>query len=188
MPAPETQAVLPESERPALVSPGIFRQAMRQLAGACTIITSAVDSGTIEGWTGLAATAVCSVSAEPPRLLVCVNRSVWAHQVIFKSRRLAVNVLSDGQEPIIRRFSGGGVCAPEDKFKSGTWNVMVGGAPLLQDALVGFDCTVAEIFSGSTHDIFICDVHAVNDNGLSRSPLIYFNGQFCSGLSALEQI
>lgn len=178
-------SALPEAEQLPLVSPPIFRRAMRSLAGACTIITSADDSGTEEGWTGLAATAVCSVSAEPPRLLVCVNRSVWAHQVILKSRRLAVNVLSDVHESIIRRFSGGGVCAPEDKFKSGTWNVLVGGAPLLQDALVGFDCTVAEIFSGSTHDIFICDVHAVNDNGLSSSPLIYFNGKFCSGLSAI---
>lgn len=50
---------------------------MRRLGAACTVIASMKDGVRV----GLTATAVCSVSAAPPRLLVCVNQKVRAHAV-----------------------------------------------------------------------------------------------------------
>jgi flavin reductase (DIM6/NTAB) family NADH-FMN oxidoreductase RutF len=173
--------------RPAQpLSRDAFRQAMRRLAGACCVITSSDGTGAAQGWGGLAATAVCSVSAEPPRLLVCVNRQVFAHRLIVQSGALAVNVLERRQEPIARRFSGSGACAPEDKFRLGRWEAVSTGAPVLNEALAAFDCRVVEVAPGSSHDIFICDVVAVREHGQPQDPLIYFNGEFCGGLSGSQ--
>jgi flavin reductase len=67
-------------------TPDLFRQGMRRLAGACTIITSVAPGQGREGWVGMTATAVASVTADPARLLVCINRSTWAHGVVSQSR------------------------------------------------------------------------------------------------------
>lgn len=159
-------------------TPEAFRHGMRRLAGACTIITSANGSGASEGWVGLAATALSSVTADPPRLLVCVNRNVWAHKAITASGVLAVNVLGKAQESILGRFSGAGICAPEEKFHVGNWRTGVTGAPLLGEALVSFDCAVTETIAASTHDIFLADVLEVHAQDNVVDPLIYFNGTF----------
>lgn len=55
-----------------------FRNGMSRLAGACTIVTSCHDGERAR----LTATAACSASAEPPRLLVCLNSNVWAYGLI----------------------------------------------------------------------------------------------------------
>lgn len=153
-----------------------FRQGMRRLAGACTIITSVAPGQGREGWTGMTATAVVSVTAEPARLLVCVNRSTWAHGVISQSRILGVNVLDADALPLAKRFSGG--VPPEEKFAGASWLTATSGAPLLANALASFDCLVSEVVEASTHDIIICEVLGVLLREPGGDPLIYFDGAF----------
>lgn len=165
--------------RPAAEPAGtadLFRQGMRRLAGACTIITTLAPGQGREGWAGITATAVTSVTAEPPRLLVCVNRSTWAHGIIGQSGVLGVNVLGGDALDMAQRFAG--KVPPEEKFASGDWQTARTGAPLLGSALVSFDCSVAETVAASTHDIFICDVLDVLIRQSSGEPLIYFDGAF----------
>ena len=157
-------------------APELFRQGMRRLAGACTIITSGAPGQGREGWAGMTATAVASVTAEPARLLVCVNRSTWAHGIISRSRILGVNLLGADALPLAKRFAGG--VPPEEKFASGTWLTATSGAPLLASALASFDCLVHEIVEASTHDIIICDVLGVLLREPGGDPLIYFDGAF----------
>jgi flavin reductase (DIM6/NTAB) family NADH-FMN oxidoreductase RutF len=154
----------------------LFRQGMRRLAGACTIITSLAPGEGREGWTGMTATAVASVTADPAQLLVCINRSTWAHGIITRSQVLGVNVLGDDALALAGRFAGG--VAPHEKFAQGAWLTAATGAPLLADALVSFDCRVAECIAASTHDIFICDVVDVLLRESGGDPLIYFDGAF----------
>ncbi|MDB5420811.1 MAG: oxidoreductase [Brevundimonas sp.] len=161
-----------------------FRHGMRRLAGACSIITSCNGTDDRSAWVGLTATAVSSLTAEPPQLLVCVNRSVWAHGIITRSGVIGVNVLDGDQEALALRFAGRGACAPHEKFAVGDWSVERDGAPLLADALVGFDCRVAETIIASTHDVFICDVVGVRLRDQTTNPLIYFNGAFMAGSPA----
>lgn len=152
-----------------------FRAGMSRVAGACTIITSSVDGERA----GLTATAVCSVSAEPPRLLVCVNRSVRAHQVIAHSRRLGVNVLGPEHENLAKRFAGmvQGVVGC-DRFLEGDWADSSLGVPLLRDALVSFECEVIEETVSGTHSIFLCEVVDVATASNGDSALVYFNRHF----------
>ena len=70
-----------------------YKLGMRQLAGAVNIITS-LHAG--KPW-GMTATAVCSASAEPPTVLVCINQSAATHQAILEAGIFCVNVLRDSQ-------------------------------------------------------------------------------------------
>jgi flavin reductase (DIM6/NTAB) family NADH-FMN oxidoreductase RutF len=152
-----------------------FRAGMSRVAGACTIITSSLG----DERAGLTATAVCSVSAEPPRLLVCVNRGVRAHQVISQSRRLGVNVLSPSHEELAKRFAGmvQGVYG-SDRFLEGDWLASGLGVPLLRDALVSFECEVIEESVSGTHSIFLCEVTEVTTASDGSDALVYFNRHF----------
>ena len=67
-----------------------FKNAMRYMAGAVTIVTT----GDKEDRRGLTATAICSLSADPPRILACINRGGLTHEMIVKSRRLGINLLT----------------------------------------------------------------------------------------------
>ncbi len=165
------------SVAPAIAgTPDLFRQGMRRLAGACTIITSVAPGQGREGWAGMTATAVASVTADPAKLLICVNRSTWAHGIISQSRILGVNVLGSDSLPLAKRFAGG--VRPEEKFAEGAWLTTTSGAPLLASALASFDCLVSESIEASTHDIFICDVLGVLLREPGGDPLIYFDGAF----------
>lgn len=169
-------ALLTPAPTTAPTTGDLFRQAMRRLAGATTIITSAAPDSGRAGWVGMVATAVASVTAEPPRLLVCVNRSTFAHGVIAGSGVLGINVLGRDELAAATRFAGG--VPPQERFAAGDWQAAPGGAPLLATALAAFDCKVAECVAASTHDIFICDVLDVQIRPLGGDPLIYFDGAF----------
>jgi flavin reductase (DIM6/NTAB) family NADH-FMN oxidoreductase RutF len=157
-----------------------YKRGMRQLAAAVTIVTTEHEGERC----GLTATAVCSLSADPPTLLVCVNRTASAHDPIKFSRRFCVNVLSDADSALSRRFAG-----PEKgeaRFASAIWRTAVTGAPVLDHALASFDCELIETVEAGTHTIFIGRVHAVGTQP-GRRPLLYADGDY-SGLAALEEM
>ncbi|HYD71110.1 flavin reductase family protein [Azospirillum sp.] len=171
----------PLTAAPAASDPAVsserFLAGMRLFAAGCTII--AARHGGVRA--GLTATALCSVTADPPRLLVCVNQKVRAHTLIAASEALSVNVLAHGQEAVARRFAGmvEGV-AGEDRFQGADWVERVTGAPVLKDALVGFDCRVAETIDAGTHSVFLCRVVDVQVAAapVAPDPLLYFDGHF----------
>ena len=79
-----------------------FKQAMRRLAATVAIVTS----GTDEEWTGMAATAVTSVTTDPPTLLVAVNRNASLSPVLKREGRFCVNLLAERHAEIVGIFSG----------------------------------------------------------------------------------
>jgi flavin reductase (DIM6/NTAB) family NADH-FMN oxidoreductase RutF len=135
------------------VSSQDFVQAMGQhVASVCVITTS--HGG--ERY-GLTATAVTSVCAEPPRLLVCVNKSGSTHHKIMESGHFAVNVLAEEQEKIGKAFAGM-MGRDFDRFSVGEWQVMATGSPVLQGAAAAFDCRIAQTIDQFSHSIFIGEV------------------------------
>lgn len=172
----EEMALSGEFDAPLVTKEG-YLNGMRYFAAGCTVITAQHGSERA----GLTVTAMCSVTAEPPRLLVCINRKVRAHGLIVAASALAVNVLSRSQEPIAKRFAGmvEGV-EGDERFAQGTWTLGLTGSPMLADALVGFDCRVVEAVEASTHSIFVCEVVGVATDEEEGIPLLYFNGRFAS--------
>jgi len=111
---------------------------------------------------GLTATAVSSVSAEPPRLLVCVNKNGTTHDKIAKAGVFCVNVLSEEQDKVAMVFAGIGG-SKGGRFAAGEWTTLKTGAPALGGAAAVFDCVVGETIDQSTHTVFFGDVIAITD-------------------------
>jgi flavin reductase (DIM6/NTAB) family NADH-FMN oxidoreductase RutF len=151
----------------------MFKQAMRRLAAGVTIITTRHKGE--RG--GLTATAMCSLSVDPPQLLVCVNRSAAAHMLIHEGENMCVNLLAHKHQPLAARFAGQTGIVGDDRFLAGRWTTLKTGAPVLEDAIASFDCVVSEKMNASTHTIFIGRVVDVRLRAKGQ-PLLYAGGAY----------
>lgn len=146
-----------------------FRNAMSLLTTAVNVITT---SGEV-GMHGFTASAVCSVTDTPPTLLVCMNQSSRSHAHFVENQVLAVNVLSTQHEQLSNAFASSKFSSI-DRFKLGEWSTLETGSPILDDALVSFDCQIENIQQVGTHSIFMCRVLKVQQSDQEES-LVYFN-------------
>lgn len=150
-----------------------FKAGMRCLSAGVNIITSTAPDGQRYGMT---ATAVCSVSADPPTMLVCVNTRNSSLEAIRASGAFAVNVLASSDQPVASAFAR--EQAPEQKFAAGTWRQLHTGAPVLDSALVSFDCRVVKAERVGTHEVVFGEIVAVHVGEAQRAPLLYAQGAY----------
>ncbi len=141
---------------------------MRRTAGSVAVITAA-HQGKIHGMT---ATAVTSVSADPPTLLVVVSRTTRTHPFIRKSGRFAVNVLAEGQEEIARRFAAG----VENQFDGIEHELHAAEVPIIAGTAATFVCIAADALDVATHTIFIGEVEVARH--VLVPPLLYHDGGY----------
>jgi flavin reductase len=111
------------------------------------------------------------VTDDPPTLLVCIKRSNRSYSAFRRNGVLCVNTLLAGQETLAAEFASGSV---DDRFEHGAWSVGISGAPVLDGALVSFDCWVVETSDIGTHTVFYCRVLAVG-GGAREAGLVYFD-------------
>lgn len=150
------------------VDPGLFREAMARLGAAVHVVTT-------DGWagrTGFTATAVCSVSDQPPTLLVCVNRKSRCNLPLRENRVFGVNTLGADAESIADVFAGRTGAVSEERFSTGDWMTLKTGAPILRAAVVAFDCRTIEVKSIATHNVFFAAVEAIHI-GPAGEALVY---------------
>src|SRR5437867_13448461 len=103
-----------------------FKKGMRHLAASVTLITTRHR----QQRGGLTATAVCSVSAAPPQLLVCVNTSASAHDRIGHAGFFCANLLSPGHCQFSQPFAGLEGVEADDRFKdSADWATLATRPP-----------------------------------------------------------
>jgi flavin reductase (DIM6/NTAB) family NADH-FMN oxidoreductase RutF len=121
---------------------------------------------------GVTASAVTSLSLDPPMLLVCLNRSLATRDAVVATRRFAVNVLAEDQAALAMQFA---TRAP-DKFAGVAVADGLDGVPLLTDALAHLQCTVVDPVDAATHTVLLAEVDATNI--ATGSPLAYFRGSF----------
>lgn len=156
-----------------------FRDAMSLLTTAVNVVTTKGSSGQH----GFTASAVCSVTDTPPTLLVCMNRMARSHAHFVENKILSVNVLGVQHEYISNTFAS--KLGSKERFKQGSWTELTTGAPVLQDALVSFDCEIEQIQEVGTHSIFICRVVAIkhdyqqsDQQEVTGEGLVYFNRSY----------
>jgi flavin reductase len=148
-----------------------FREAMRRFATTVSIITCAHGGSRF----GMSATAVTSLSADPPSLLVCVNKSAATHRVMSRGGRFCVNVLRSIHSGLSQAFSG--KLRGEDRFCLGNWVQTEDGLPFLDDAQANLFCEIVRVVDYETHTIFIARVHSARVQK-DVDPLIYQDGQY----------
>ena len=150
----------------------VFRKGMRHLAASVTLITTRHRE--LRG--GLTATAVCSVSADPPQLLVCVNKTASAHDPIGEAGFFCVNILSPEQEGLSRRFAG----AEPNRFLGVSYHENERGIPVIDGTVAHIECEKHTAVPGGDHTVFIGLV--VGGDATDRRPLLYYRGGY-AGLS-----
>ncbi len=163
----------PVAPAPGAALPAIdaesFRQGMAWLAGAVNIVTAAG----VDGPAGFTATAVCSVSAEPPILLVCLNTGSSAAPAFARAEVLCVNTLAAGQADLGQHF--GAKVPMASRFARGQWRAGDTGAPVLDGALVAFEARIKEVQRMGTHDVMFCEVVVVHQGAAEEGPSVYWN-------------
>lgn len=128
-----------------------FRGAMRELAGAVSVVT--VGRG--DEISGMTVTSVSSLSVEPATLIVSINRQASSWPLLKKHGVFGVNVLSIEHRDVAERFSGVGGLSGADRFAGVEWGNLVSGVPLLAGALAAFDCEVEHVVERHSHAIVI---------------------------------
>ncbi len=153
------------------VSEADFKTALRQIASSVAVVT-ARSGGERDG---LTATAVCSVSATPPMMLVCINQGTSAGKLIAASNAFAINFLAEEQHIVARLFSTPRLTT-EERFAEGAWSKLATGAPILQDAVASFDCEVDKCTAIGAHHVYFGRVVAITS--LDHEILLYRDGSF----------
>jgi flavin reductase len=149
-----------------------FRNAMAQLGSAVSVITTDGPAGKF----GFTASAVCSVTDQPPTLLVCMNRNSWAHAHFKQNGVLCVNVLSSDHQYLSGIFADASLRS-EQRFIHDSWQVMASGAPVLSSSVASFDCLIDACHEVGSHSVFYCQVQAIRISEQPRG-LVYFNRRY----------
>ena len=144
-----------------------FRSAMSQAVTGVNIVTT--DGP--EGRYGLTVSAVSSVSAEPPLLLVCVNQKNVACSAIQANGSFAINVLATDQQSAAETFSGSAAHGDAYTFDDDDWTTAVTSSPVLKGAVATFDCKIEAVIPAATHTIFVGRVQATL--AIPGTPLLY---------------
>ena len=155
-----------------------FRSAMRHVAATVYAVTTGHGGGRY----GILATAVSSLSFEPPSLLVCVNRSASLHAPLASAEVFCVNVLGLGNRDVAEHFM---QPYPMDRFAVGEWEEEH-GVPVLATAQSSFVCRRAHCHEFGTHSIFIGELIAAKHRA-DAAPLTYYDRHYIDISEAPER-
>jgi flavin reductase (DIM6/NTAB) family NADH-FMN oxidoreductase RutF len=149
-----------------------FRRAMGRFATGVTLITTRLG----DDLHGMTANAVTSLSLDPMRVLVCVDKAADTHDILSKAGVFAVNILNRRQAEISDRFA-----KKEFDGAHGLDDIPHGfavtGSPIIEGAIAYLDCRTAMEHHGGDHTIFIGEVLEAKE--LSEdAPLVFYRGKY----------
>lgn len=155
--------------------PARFKQGMRCLAGSVNIVALQGLDGVLLGVT---ATAVCSLSAEPPSLVVCINRESLLASGLEIGKHFSVSVLSEHQKDVAEAFGGRKGVVGRNRFAYGEWYRSEDDVPLLAGARACLECRVENTMDYGTHRAAIGAVTDVHLGEADERSLVFANGQY----------
>lgn len=146
-----------------------FRAALSRFPSGVTVVTTCDADGRFHGIT---VSAFCSVSLEPPRVLICVEKTTGSHLALESSKLFVVNILSTGQRDLSERFAS----LIENKFEGLDFETTIDGLPVLLGCIATLECRVTASYDGGDHSIFVGEV----DNAAAGDgdPILYFRGDY----------
>ncbi len=156
-----------------LVTPDEFRAALGRFASGITVVTVNLGDGSVHGMT---ANAFCSVSLQPPMVLVCVDHLAETYLHLSESEDFGVSVLKEDQDALSEFFADP-ERNPDAAYRLGIeYSRMKRGTPVLRDTLATLDCRKVAAHTAGDHTIFVGELHEVAVG--EGSPLIYFRGRY----------
>ena len=151
------------------IDPKEFRTALSRFASGVTVVTTKDAAGNLHGIT---VTAFCSVSLQPPLVLVCIEKTTGSHYALQESGVFAVNILNETQRDVSQHFAS----QFPNKFEGVDFQPGRMGVPVLESALAVLECSLVNSHEGGDHTIFVGEVeHATVRDARA---LLYFNGNY----------
>ncbi|HEY0868695.1 MAG TPA: flavin reductase family protein [Fimbriimonas sp.] len=145
-----------------------FRYALGHFASGVTVVTCAAD-GREHGTT---VSAFCSVSLDPPLVLVCLDKRSIMCSLIESSKAFVVNILSNEQELVARHFAS----RVENRLSTVEYRLGTDGQPVLEGVLASIECRLESSCEGGDHTIFVGKVSQADVR--EGKPLLYFRGGY----------
>jgi 3-hydroxy-9,10-secoandrosta-1,3,5(10)-triene-9,17-dione monooxygenase reductase component len=152
-----------------VIDPASFREALGQFASGVTVVTTRDDSGQP---LGLTVSAFCSVSLEPPLVLVSIDQKSETHPGFRSSGVFGVSVLAEGQADVSRLFARSG----PDKFRHLALETGTHGVGLVPGALVHLECAVRAAHAAGDHILYVGEILRLAVR--PGRPLVYHRGTY----------
>ena len=150
-----------------------LKKILSQFATGVTVVTTEHENQKF----GLTVNAFCSLSLDPPLVLICLNKKLTWHKALQDSGRFPINILTAAQEYYSNTFANPTI--PQDeRFASVPLKVDQTGAPIFTDAMGHIDCSLHEFHEGGDHLIYIGEVKGFGAGNEEAGPLLYFNGRY----------
>ena len=152
-----------------LVDQHDFRAVLGRFSSGVTVVTTRDKRKRDQGMT---VSAFCSVSLEPPLVLICIEHTASLYNSLQSATHFTVNILSEGQESIARRFAE----RASNRFDGLGYSRGQNGMAVLDDILGYVECEVVKRHEAGDHDVIIGAVEvAVSNEG---KPLLYYRGGY----------
>lgn len=156
---------------PPSVGSNDFRQALGRLAAGVSVITTVDRDGRK---LGLTATAVTSVSLDPPLVLACIDNRSRTIEAIEDGARFIIHFLAADQAGLASQFAS----RSDDKYAGVDYQLTAEGCPRLAGVLASVECVTYAWYPGGDHTILIGRVVDVQTSDSDSAPLLYFRGQY----------
>lgn len=148
-----------------------FLDALSALANSVVLVTCWADG---RPW-GMTVTAFCSISADPPTVLVSLGAATTAARAIRRAGGFGVALLGHQQETLARYGSRPGAAKHLEEFldpRAGS------STPVVADAVGHLDCEVIDTIVVADHVLFVGRVRAVLATSGQTAPLVYHRRRF----------
>ncbi len=160
---------------PATVPPEMLRAAFRTLVSGVVVVTCWVDD---RPW-GMTISSCTSLSADPSRLLVSLQRQTRTYAAIVAGGRFGIDILGADQKAVAEAAATAGRPKFLDEFcfpRGGE------GSPAIRSAIWHLECEVHRTFDVGDHTLVVGNVlagtHAGSGDQPTPEPLLYFNREY----------
>jgi flavin reductase (DIM6/NTAB) family NADH-FMN oxidoreductase RutF len=165
------------ASQPELSGPD--RQLSRHVLGHYPTGVAVITAGTPDGPVGMSMNSFTSVSLDPPLVLFCPSLTSTTWPTLREAGRIAINVLSAGQESVSRLFA----ARHDDRFTGIEWTPGANGAPLISAALGWLECAIEAEYPAGDHSVVIARIERMGVHGDIAEPLVFFRGAYYRGIS-----
>ena len=152
-----------------MISSNEFRHALGRFASGVTVVTTKDGNGHLHGIT---VSAFCSVSLDPPLILICIDKYTGSHHAFEENEFFTVNILREDQQHLSDHFAS----HLPDKFKDIEFYENENGVPVLKNALANLECRRVNAHDNGDHTIFVGSIERAEVS--DGEPLVYFHGNY----------
>lgn len=162
-----------DKAKTGVIDPKTFWRVLGERAVGVPVVTAQGS----EGPAGLLALSATHLSADPPIMLVSIDKRTSALAAVMEGKHFAISYLARSDQAIADTFGGKTDLKGAARFEAGRWRTLKTGAPVLASALGAFDCVLEDMIDRGGTFIAVGRVVDATATGAGE-PLVFFRGKY----------